>query len=86
MQPDTIINLVAGGALAAFLARLLQQQYEARLNDFKDRIREQSTLLADMTKGFDLLHDRLATMATELKDVSDELAALKSTQRPARGG
>lgn len=86
MQPDTIINLVAGGALAAFLARLLQQQYEARIADFKDRIKEQSGLLGEMTKGFDLVHARMATMAAELKDVSDELAALKAPQRPARGG
>lgn len=51
MQPETIINLVAGGALAAFLAKLLQAQYEARIADFKERIKEQSTLLDALTKA-----------------------------------
>lgn len=51
MQPDTIINLVAGGALAAFLAKLLQAQYEARIADFKERIKEQSSLLDALTKA-----------------------------------
>jgi hypothetical protein len=51
MQPETIINLVAGGALAAFLAKLLQAQYEARIADFKERIKEQSSLLNALTKA-----------------------------------
>lgn len=59
MQPDTIINLVAGGALAAFLARLLQQQYEARIADYKDRITEQSGLLHELGGGLEKLTDEV---------------------------
>ena len=51
VQPETIVNLVAGGALAAFLAKLLQAQYEARIADFKERIKEQSSLLDALTKA-----------------------------------
>lgn len=84
MQPDTIINLVAGGALAAFLARLLQQQYETRIADLKERVNEQSSLLNDMTKGFDALDKRVASVDDRVKGNAEDIAALK--HRPARGG
>lgn len=66
MQPETIINLVAGGALAAFLAKLLQAQYEARIADYKERIKEQSGLLASLTTGIDKVQDQLAALSARL--------------------
>lgn len=66
VQPETIINLVAGGALAAFLAKLLQAQYEARIADFKERIKEQSGLLASMTDGIEEVQKQLAAIAAKL--------------------
>lgn len=77
MQPDTIVNLVAGGALAAFLAKLLQQQYEARIRDFKERISEQSILLEKLTAGLDALGERIDGL--ELRQVA------RRAEHPGKG-
>src|SRR5690349_18453886 len=81
VQPETIVNLVAGGALAAFLAKLLQAQYEARIADFKERITEQSSLLGKMGDGLETLTAKADTLADAVERLERQLAA----QHPGKG-
>lgn len=92
MQTETIVNLIAGGAVAAFLAKLLQQQYEARINDFRDRIKEQSGLLQNMTAGFDgvttrieALLGRVGLLETRIVELVEENEKLRSRLQPGGG-
>lgn len=44
----TIVNALIGGGIAVVLARILQQQYEARIGDLKARIDQQAQEIKDL--------------------------------------
>lgn len=80
---DTLVNLVVNGAIALGLARLLQQQYEARIKavtdgyearilDLKERVTAQSAKIDVLLKSNDQLADAALVSANAVRAVAPE--------------
>ncbi len=78
---DTLINLIVSGGVALGLARLLQQQYEARITaitdgyeariaDLKDRVAGQSVKIDALLKSNDQLADAALVSANTVRAVA----------------
>lgn len=78
---DTLVNLIISGAVALGLARLLQQQYEARITaitagyearilDLKDRVAAQSVKIDALLKSNDQLADAALVSANAVRAVA----------------